>query len=54
MRLTGRPRDAVAAVLLTADPATDGDLVRISDDLTRLEGAVRAAAVPGASDPASR
>lgn len=54
VRLTGRPRDAVAAVLLTADPATDGDLVRISDDLTRLEVAVRAAAVPGAPTPRPR
>jgi hypothetical protein len=46
-RLTGRPHDAVTALLLTAEPATDRDLVRISDDLTRLEAAVRAAAVPG-------
>jgi hypothetical protein len=48
VRLTGRPRDAVAAVLLTAEPATDRDLVRISDDLALLEAAVRAAAVPAA------
>jgi hypothetical protein len=51
VRLTGRPRDAVAAALLTAEPAGDRDLVRISDDLARLEAAVRAAAVPGASGP---
>ncbi|MGN6445333.1 DUF4350 domain-containing protein [Amnibacterium sp.] len=48
---TGRPRDTVAAVLLTAEPATDADLVRLSDDLARLEAAVRAAVVPGTSAP---
>jgi hypothetical protein len=47
-RITGRPRDAVAALLLTDEPAGDRDLVRISDDLAGLEAAVRAAAVPGA------
>lgn len=51
VRLTGRSRDSIAAVLLTADPADDRALVRISDDLARLEAAVRAAAVPGATDP---
>jgi hypothetical protein len=50
VRLTGRSRDAVAAVLLTAEPTDDRALVRISDDLARLEAAVRAAAVPGATD----
>ncbi|MBW4042397.1 MAG: DUF4350 domain-containing protein [Acidobacteria bacterium] len=53
-RLTGRPRDQVTGVLLTAEPGGDADLVRISDDLTGLEAAVRAAAVPGAADPESR
>jgi hypothetical protein len=53
VRLTARPRDGVAAALLTAEPASDRDLVRISDDLARLEAAVRAAAVPGA-DPMTR
>jgi flavin reductase (DIM6/NTAB) family NADH-FMN oxidoreductase RutF len=47
-RLTGRHRDRVAEVLLTAEPAGDADLVRISDDLAGLEAAVRAA-VPGAA-----
>lgn len=42
-RLTNGHRDRVAAVLLTEEPATDRDLVRISDDLARLEAAVRAA-----------
>jgi hypothetical protein len=50
-RLTGRPRDQVAGVLLTAEPGGDAGLVRISDDLARLEAAVRAAAVPGAATP---
>ncbi|RIX28759.1 DUF4350 domain-containing protein [Amnibacterium setariae] len=49
VRLTGRPRQQVEAVLLAEEPGGDGDLVRISDDLARLEAAVRAAAVPGAS-----
>lgn len=47
-RVTGRPRDGVAAALLTADPATDRDLMRISDELARIEAAVRAATVPDA------
>lgn len=50
-RLTGRPLDTVAAVLVGAEPGGDADLVRISDDLARMEAAVRAAAVPGASAP---
>jgi hypothetical protein len=50
-RLTDRPRDQVAAVLLTAVPGGDADLVRISDDLAGLETAVRVATVPGAADP---
>jgi hypothetical protein len=50
-RFTGRPRDQVAGVLLTTEPGGDAALVRISDDLTRLEAAVRAAAVPGAATP---
>jgi hypothetical protein len=47
-RMTGRPRDAVAAILLTDEPHGDRDLVRLSDDLAGLEAAVRAASVPGA------
>ena len=35
----------------TAEPATDRDLVRVSDDLARLEAAVCAAAVPGPPPP---
>lgn len=46
-RATGRPREAVARVLLLDDPASDRDLVRISDDLADLETAVRAAVLPG-------
>ena len=53
-RLTGRHRDGIAALLLTASPANDRDLVRISDDLARMEAAVRAAAVPGATEPTKR
>jgi hypothetical protein len=49
VRMTGRPRNEVAAVLLTADPGDDRALVRLSDDLARLEAAVRVAAVPGTS-----
>lgn len=47
-RVTNGHRDRVTAVLLTEDPATDRDLVRISDDLARLEAAVRAATLVGA------
>ncbi|WP_375388070.1 DUF4350 domain-containing protein [uncultured Amnibacterium sp.] len=52
-RTTGRSRDAIAALLLTDEPGTDRDLVRISDDLARLEAAVRAAAVPGPTAPSN-
>lgn len=52
-RITGRPADAVAAALLTVEPVGDGDLMRVSDDLARLEAAVRAATVPGASAAAA-
>jgi hypothetical protein len=51
VRFTGRSRESVAAVLLTAEPTDDRALVRISDDLARLEAAVRAAAVPGTATP---
>ena len=51
VRLTGRSREAVAGVLLTAEPTDDRAFVRLSDDLARLEAAVRAAAVPGATSP---
>lgn len=47
-RATNGHRDRVAAVLLTEEPASDRDLVRISDDLARLEAAVRAATLPAA------
>lgn len=46
-RLTGTHRDRLSALLLTDEPQSDRDLMRISDDLARLEAAVRAAAVPG-------
>jgi hypothetical protein len=48
---TGRDPHAVRALLLDADPATDVDLVRLSDDLLLLESdlraAIRAATQPG-------
>ena len=53
-RFLDRPRDQIAAILLTTDPATDADLVRISDDLARLEAAVRAAVVAGGPTSTSR
>ncbi|GAA2749526.1 DUF4350 domain-containing protein [Amnibacterium kyonggiense] len=46
-RLLDRPKERIAAILLTDEPRGDADLVRISDDLARLEAAVRAAVVPG-------
>jgi len=52
-RTTGRSREAVAAVLLTDEPAGDRDVVRLSDELARLEAAVRAAAVPGPTAPSN-
>ena len=52
-RMTGRPSDTIGALLLTDEPAGDRDLVRISDDLARLEAAVRAAAVPGSTAPSN-
>lgn len=52
-RAAGRPRESIAAILLTADPATDRELVRLSDDLFRLEAAVRAATLSGTTDPAA-
>lgn len=48
-RATGSHRDRVTALLLTDQPQTDRDLVRISDDLARLEAAARAAVLPGSS-----
>ena len=44
-------RDPIRAVLVGTEPRTDRELVRLSDDLARLEAAVRAAAVPGAGAP---
>ena len=52
-RATGRPRQTVEAVLLGAEPGRDADLVHLSDDLTRLEAAVRTAVVPGSPSPSS-
>ncbi len=46
-RLTGTGRDRLAALLLTDEPQSDRDLLRISDELARLEAAVRAASAPG-------
>jgi hypothetical protein len=39
--LTGRPRAEVSALLLDGVPATDGALVKLSDDLLLLEAEVR-------------
>jgi hypothetical protein len=47
----GRPRDPIRAILIDAEPRTDRDLVRLSDDLAGLEAAVHAATVPGESSP---
>ncbi|MDH2442955.1 DUF4350 domain-containing protein [Amnibacterium sp. CER49] len=43
---TGRPLAAVRALLLDATPASDSALVRLSDDLARLEADVRRAVAP--------
>jgi hypothetical protein len=45
--LAGIPVPRVRALLVDEVPATDRDLVRLSDELLRLEAAVRAAASPG-------
>jgi len=42
----GRDPASVRAVLLDADPATDADLVRLSDELLDLESAIRRATTP--------
>jgi hypothetical protein len=44
--LTGRDRAAVAGILIDREPATDAELVRLSDDLTRLEDETTSAARP--------
>jgi hypothetical protein len=44
----------VRALLVDEVPATDRDLVRLSDELLRLEDAVRAAASPGKSEEPGR
>ncbi|MGN6744103.1 MAG: DUF4350 domain-containing protein [Amnibacterium sp.] len=44
----GRPLGTIRALLLDAQPRTDADLVRLSDDLARLEAAVTAAVRPDA------
>jgi hypothetical protein len=44
-----RPRAEVRALLLDEVPRSDADLVRLSDDLARLEAAVTAAVRPDAS-----
>ncbi|PRY68940.1 uncharacterized protein DUF4350 [Glaciihabitans tibetensis] len=45
--LTSRPLESVAALLLTEEPRSDAQLVRISDALLDLERAVAIAARPG-------
>jgi hypothetical protein len=42
----GRPRGELRALLLDTEPRSDADLVRLSDDLARLEAAVTAAVRP--------
>jgi hypothetical protein len=44
--LTGRDRAAVAGILIDRDPATDAELVRLSDELLRLESDATAGARP--------
>jgi hypothetical protein len=44
-----RPRGEIRAILLDTEPRSDRDLVRLSDDLARLEAAVSAAVRPDAS-----
>ncbi|HEY8318544.1 MAG TPA: DUF4350 domain-containing protein [Amnibacterium sp.] len=44
----GRPRGEIRALLLDTQPGSDADLVRLSDDLARLEAAVTAAVRPDA------
>jgi hypothetical protein len=51
---TGRPADEVREVLLEGSPASDADLVRLSDALQRLEDDVRTAADPRAASARPR
>ena len=46
---TGRPLDQVRSVLVGADPATDRDLVALTDRLRELERATFRATTPGAA-----
>lgn len=48
---TRRPLPEVRALLVDLSPATDADLVRMSDDLARFEAEVDAAVTPPASAP---
>ncbi len=50
--VVGRPRAEVRALLLDSEPQSDHDLVRLSDDLTRLERAVTDAVRPDGPRPA--
>ena len=49
--VTGRPMQQVRAVLVGADPATDRDLVALTDRLGELERATVRATTPGAGAP---
>jgi hypothetical protein len=44
--VTGRDRAAVASILIDREPATDTELVQLSDDLLRLESDATAGARP--------
>jgi hypothetical protein len=50
---TRRPLPEVRALLVDLSPASDADLVRLSDDLARFESEVDAAVTPAAGRPAS-
>jgi hypothetical protein len=52
--LTGRPRADVAALLVDDEPAGDGDLIRLSDALLRLEADAAARARPDAPTTPAR
>ena len=52
--LSGIPLPRVRALLVDAVPATDRELVRLSDELLGLEDAVRAAAAPGKGEGPGR
>ena len=48
-RTTGRRTADLQRLLLDQEPQSDRDLVQVSDDLARLEAAVRTAVLPGAT-----